>query len=252
MKKAIIYVLAFLAIQLIIGGVIQTAWSALVKDADRTMMLIISSSAANIIGIILFLRLRWAEVSPTYIRTRPWSTFLWCAVAACGAVIPSVWFQEQMPELPNIVEEELGGMLQSRWGYIALGVLAPLGEELVFRGAVLRALLSWTNRHWGAIALSAFFFALFHANPAQMPHAFLIGLLLGWLYYRTHSIAPGVIYHLVNNSIAYVMYNLYPNPDTRLIDIFGTQRTVAAAVVFSLFIFLPALYQLNLRLRKAE
>ena len=252
MKKAIIYVLTFLVLQFVLGGVIQGAWTIFAKDVDKAMMLIVSTAVANIVAIILFLCLKWAEVSPTYIRTRPWGALLWCAVAACGAVIPSVWFQEQMPELPNIVEEELSGILLSRWGYLAVGILAPLGEELVFRGAVLRSLLGWTQNHWGAIALSALFFALFHANPAQMPHAFLIGLLLGWLYYRTRSIAPGVIYHLVNNSIAYVMYNLYPDPDMRLIDLFGTQRTVAAAVLFSLFILLPALYQLNLRLRKAQ
>lgn len=84
-----------------------------------------------------------------------------------------------------------------------------------------------------------------------MPHAFLIGLLLGWLYYRTDSIVPGIVYHWVNNSIAYVVYNLYPDPQMKLVDLFGTQRTVAAAVLFSLFILLPALYQLSLRLRKA-
>lgn len=87
-----------------------------------------------------------------------------------------------------------------------------------------------------------------------MPHAFLIGLLLGWMYYRTGSILPGVAFHWVNNTVAYVLYNLYPNSasDMKLIDLFGTQRTVAAALLFSLFILLPALYQLHLRMRKAE
>jgi membrane protease YdiL (CAAX protease family) len=142
-------------------------------------------------------------------------------------------------------------ILRNRWGYFAVGLLAPISEELVFRGAILRALLRWTSRHWVAIAISAVLFALIHANPAQMPHAFLIGLLLGWLYYRTDSIVPGIVYHWVNNSVAYVIYNLYPDPSLKLIDLFGSQRTVAAAVLFSLFILLPALYQLYLRLKKA-
>jgi membrane protease YdiL (CAAX protease family) len=142
-------------------------------------------------------------------------------------------------------------ILRDRWGYFAVGLLAPVSEELVFRGAILRALLRWTSRHWVAIAISAVLFALIHANPAQMPHAFLIGLLLGWLYYRTDSIVPGIVYHWVNNSVAYVIYNLYPDPSLKLIDLFGSQRTVAAAVLFSLFILLPALYQLYLRLKKA-
>ena len=87
-------------------------------------------------------------------------------------------------------------------------------------------------------------------NPAQMPHAFLVGLLLGWMYYRTASIVPGVVYHWVNNTVAYVMYNLYPDPDMTLVDLFGNQRAVLMALVFSLCIFLPALFQLNMRLKK--
>jgi membrane protease YdiL (CAAX protease family) len=102
-----------------------------------------------------------------------------------------------------------------------------------------------------AIAISAVLFALIHLNPAQMPHAFAVGLLLGWLYYRTDSVVPGVVYHWINNTTAYVVYNFYPDPSLHLIDFFGSQRSVAAAVMFSLFIFLPSLYQLNMRLRKA-
>jgi membrane protease YdiL (CAAX protease family) len=87
-------------------------------------------------------------------------------------------------------------------------------------------------------------------NPAQMPHAFLVGLLLGWMYYRTDSIVPGVVFHWVNNSVAYVLYNLYPDPSLKLADILGGEQSVWLALVFSLLIFLPALFQMNLRLSK--
>jgi membrane protease YdiL (CAAX protease family) len=102
-----------------------------------------------------------------------------------------------------------------------------------------------------AIALSALLFSVGHLNPAQMPHAFLIGLLLGWMYWRTGSILPGMAYHCANNSVAYVLYNVYPNPDIKLIDIFQTNSHVLMAVGFSLLIVLPALYQLHLWMRRA-
>ena len=155
-----------------------------------------------------------------------------------------------MPELPNLAEAEFDMVLKDRWGYFVVGLLAPLAEELVFRGAVLRALLRWKSNPWVGIVISALLFALIHMNPAQMPHAFLVGLLLGWMYYRTDSIVPGVVFHWVNNTVAYVLYNVYPNPDITLLDLFGTQRTVLMALGFSLCIFLPALFQLNLRLKK--
>jgi hypothetical protein len=253
MKNAIIYTLAFAVIQLIVPYLTTTAYR-LIGGAEPAMnitTMIISMTVSSIIIMSLFLYFRWAEVSRSYVRSRPWAVLFWCALAAAGAVIPSSFLQELMPELPNLVEEEFDMILRNRWGYFAVGLLAPVCEELVFRGAILRALLHWTPRHWGAIAISALLFALIHANPAQMPHAFIIGLLLGWLYYRTDSIVPGIVYHWINNSIAYIGYNLYPDPSLKLIDLFGSQRNVAAAVLFSLFILLPALYQLYLRLKKA-
>lgn len=255
MKKAIIYTVTFIAIQLIVSAIGQGLWSIFNKITGTPMsipVLIATMTFTSIVTIIVFLYLKWAEVSPQYLRSRPWGVFFWCAIAACGAIIPSTWLQEMMPPLPNIIEEEMSMILQNRWGYLTVGILAPLGEELVFRGAVLRALLRWTPRHWMAIAISALLFALIHANPAQMPHAFLIGLLLGWLYYRTDSILPGIVYHWVNNTFAYVFYNLYPDPSLQLSELFGSSRTVYGAVFFSLLILVPALYQLNLRLHKAE
>ena len=253
MKNAIIYTLVFAVIQLIVPYLTTTVYR-LIGGAEPAMnitTMIISMTVSSIIIMSLFLYFRWAEVSRSYVRSRPWAVLVWCALAAAGAVIPSSFLQELMPELPNLVEEEFDMILRNRWGYFAVGLLAPVCEELVFRGAILRALLHWTPRHWVAIAISALLFALIHANPAQMPHAFVIGLLLGWLYYRTDSIVPGIVYHWINNSIAYIGYNLYPDPSLKLIDLFGSQRNVAAAVLFSLFILLPALYQLYLRLRKA-
>ena len=155
-----------------------------------------------------------------------------------------------MPELPNHVEGEFDMIMKDRWGYLVVGLLAPLAEEMVFRGAILRSLLRWKTNPWVGIIISAILFAVIHMNPAQMPHAFLIGLLLGWMYYRTDSIVPGVVYHWINNTVAYVLYNLYPKPDLTLTDLFGNEQRVLMALGFSLLIFLPALFQLNQRLSK--
>jgi len=252
MKNALIYTIIFAALQIVVNVVMQVIWT-LAKGKgvalDATGM-IITLALFNVVIICVFLLTKWSEVSRHWVRTRPWLVLFWCAIAALGAIIPSVWFQELMPEMPNIVEEEFDMILKDRFGYFVVGLMAPLAEELVFRGAVLRSLLRWTSRPWLAIAISAVLFSIIHMNPAQLPHAFLAGLLLGWLYYRTDSIVPGVVYHWVNNTVAYVMYNFYPDPSLTLVDIFGSERTVIMALGFSLCIFLPALYQLNLTLRK--
>ena len=251
MKKAIIYLIILLGIQAVTGLIVPAIWKLATGSADITAASMITTTVVfSILAIVLFLTTRWAEVSPTWLRTRPWSVMLWSVIAAVGMIVPSGWMMEQMPDLPNIVEQEFTTLLSNRWGYITIGLLAPVAEEVVFRGAILKSLLT-KYRPWLAIVLSAVIFSIGHLNPAQMPHAFLIGLLLGWMYWRTGSILPGMAYHWANNSAAYVIYNIYPNPDIKLIEIFKTSTNVYLALGFSLLIVLPALYQLHCWMRRA-
>ena len=250
MKKALIYTLMFIGIQFVAGGLVTLAFQLSGGNGTGATALMITSAAASIVTVIVFLVAKWAIVSRHWLQTRPWFVLFWCVVASLGALVPSMWLQELMPELPNTAEEAFDMIMKDRLGYFVVGLFAPLTEELVFRGAILKALLQWKPNPWVGIVISALLFALVHMNPAQMPHAVLVGLLLGWMYYRTDSIIPGVVYHWVNNTVAYVMYNLYPDPDMTLVELFGSQRSVLMALAFSLCIFLPALYQLNLRLKK--
>ena len=252
MKNACIYVVVFLAIQVMAGFIVQGLWTLISGESvtPNATSIILTTVLFSVAVMTVFLWAKWSEVSKHWIRKRPWVTLVWCVVAALGAIIPSVWLQEHMPELPNIAEDTFDMIMRDRWGYLSIGLLAPLAEELVFRGAILRSLLRWTKQPWVAIAVSAIFFAAAHLNPAQLPHAFLVGLLLGWMYYRTDSIVPCVVYHWVNNTVAYVMYNLYPSADLTLVDLFGSERTALMAVGFSFCLLLPALFQLNMRLEK--
>ncbi|WP_028902867.1 CPBP family intramembrane glutamic endopeptidase [Prevotella sp. P6B4] len=252
MKNAIIYTIIFASIQFVMGGIVMGVFKLIGLDPIGSVSLITGSILSSILAFALFIIYKWAEVSPHWLRTRPWTVLLWTVVASLGALTPSIWLQEMLPELPNVAEKGLESIMGNRLGYVVIGLLAPLVEELVFRGAILRSLLRWHHNHWVAIAISALLFALTHVNPAQMPHAFLIGMLLGWMYYRTDSIIPGVVYHWANNSVAYVMYNisiaLYGTGDPTLEDMFGS--SVLLSVGFSLLIMLPAIYQLNLRMKK--
>ena len=252
MKNALIYTVIFGAIQVVVSFMVQGIWM-LVMGKDQVMNatgVIITMALFSLITMAVFLIAKWSVVSRHWVRTRPWFVLFWCVVAALGALVPSVWLQEHMPELPNLVEGEFDMIMKDRMGYFVVGLLAPLAEEMVFRGAILRSLLRWKSNPWVGIVISAILFAVIHMNPAQMPHAFLIGLLLGWMYWRTDSIVPGVVYHWVNNTVAYILYNIYPNPDLTLVELFGSEQKVLMALGFSLLIFLPSLYQLNQRLSK--
>ena len=222
------------------------------------MEIIVIMALFSAITMAVFLLAKWSEVSRHWVRTRPWGVLFWCVLAALGALIPSTWLQEQMPEWPDSIQryidetaQQMVGIMNTPGGYAVICLLAPIAEELVFRGAVLRKLLEWKpERRWLMITLSALLFALAHMNPAQLLHPFLIGLLLGWLYERTGSIVPGIIFHWANNTVAYLLIRIYQDPDITITQIFGSQSRVLMAVGFSLLIFLPAIYQLNQRLTK--
>ncbi len=88
--------------------------------------------------------------------------------------------------------------------FFTLVIVAPLTEEFLFRGIILRGLLG-RYRPAAAIGLSAMLFALMHLNPWQPISAFTLGVIFGWFYLRTGSIWPGVIGHAINNGIVVVL-----------------------------------------------
>ncbi len=99
----------------------------------------------------------------------------------------------------------LDTLMNASWqGPVLAVVIAPLTEEILFRGVILRGLLS----RWHpsvAILASAMMFAFMHLNPAQTPIALGLGLLLGWIYVRTRSLGLCMLGHALNNSASYPM-----------------------------------------------
>jgi membrane protease YdiL (CAAX protease family) len=85
-----------------------------------------------------------------------------------------------------------------------LVVVAPVTEELLFRGVILRGLLGRFSTKW-ALVISAGLFAVMHQNPWQAGPAFFLGLLFGWYYLRTQSLWPCIAGHALNNLLSFVV-----------------------------------------------
>ena len=86
-------------------------------------------------------------------------------------------------------------------------ILAPLGEELLFRGFLQQFL----EEHWQditrAILVTSLFFAVIHLNPFWLIQIYLLGVLLGYLAWRTGSIWASFILHAANNLMALLLTN---------------------------------------------
>jgi len=79
-------------------------------------------------------------------------------------------------------------------GFFTICLLAPLLEEVLYRGVILRAFLHQYGR-WQAICGSALLFGFAHLNIYQMLAGFLVGTVSGWLYERTRSLWPSLLFH---------------------------------------------------------
>jgi len=90
-------------------------------------------------------------------------------------------------------------------------VIAPLLEEMLFRGFIQTAIRSFfniRNSAWPAIAASSVFFAIMHENPGHWPALFVLGVCLGYSYEKSGSLFRPIFIHLFFNvsSIAIALY----------------------------------------------
>lgn len=116
---------------------------------------------------------------------------------------------------PEVGHELLGAVQESGVWWVTFGlvwsavIVAPLLEEVVFRGLVQTSLLGVVgqSRRWLVVIVAGGWFAVIHTGlPWQvLPSIFVLGLVLGWLYERTGSLLPGVIVHAGFNAVNMVL-----------------------------------------------
>ena len=267
LTDVVLYLIIFIVVQIIMmyagagiwAGIKGEGYQATLQAASTGGNAILTALVqvfSSVITLIIFLKTKWTPLTRGYLLSKPWGTLLWVALFSLGTIIPLSFLYEQLGiEMDENTQQIFTSLMKEPWGYVAIGILAPLAEEVVFRGAILRTLLGIMSKknHWVAIMISAAIFGIVHANLAQFINALLMGLLLGWMYYRTGSLVPGILLHWVNNTMAYVLANIMPQSDGKLIDLFhGDEKTVYYAVGFSLCIMIPSFIQMIIRLKKAK
>ena len=147
--------------------------------------------------------------------------------------------------LPDMMQDTFRAMSRNVFGIISITIMAPLVEELLFRGAIQGHLQRKGMKPLYAILIASAVFGIVHMNPIQIPFAFAIGMIFGWLYYRTGSVVPGMIGHFINNSIACIQMALLSKEElnTKTIDLIGEVPTyllfaASFAVTIGMFLYL--------------
>lgn len=243
MWKAVKYILIDLAFNVLSALLVMVPGK--IMGADEAELIILFMAVANLL-------LCWYLVGKSVVRIDkesfmvwPWTTLLLAVVATFFFMLPETDLIERLG-FPNTIGDDLDEVGGTLLGLISIGIIAPIGEEFLYRGAVLGSLLEWKplrSKPWVAILLSAAFFSLIHMNPAQMPGAFLIGLFFGWIVYRTGSLLPGIICHIFNNSLSCIMTMLSTeeSADDTVAEMLNSPVLECLAVAASLFLCVVAI-----------
>ena len=148
-----------------------------------------------------------------------------------------------MPEVPNVYG-------RGAWAIVTVVVMAPLFEEVIFRGVLLES----TRARYGVVAawlLSSAIFGIVHVHPTVVVNAFVMGLVLAFIYLRTDSLWSAIILHAINNGIAYLAL-IAGHGNSMLIDMVGSRTLYVLFYIAALAVFAVSGYMMLVSLRRLK
>lgn len=167
--------------------------------------------------IIVFLGLRYVNLSFGLIEKQSiWHlvgmiVLITVAYIAIDLAQVSLPFWEKL--FPKEMEELQNDVATNAFTILCVSILAPIAEEIGFRGILLGGLLRMRCHPWLAIFVSAIVFGAFHGHYVTMIGSTGFGIIAGWLFWRTGSLFPGIVLHIFNNTFAIVVDTIVPNID---------------------------------------
>ena len=258
MKKALLYLFIFVAVQSItilvfnVAGRLSGMDEFAGVDGQRPPgVIILMSIVYGLILTVIFLHPRFCPVEINMPRKATTSVIMLSVLAMPATIIPSLHLQHLLDRLFDAESSSqlLEGIMGNPWSFVSICLLAPLTEELVFRGAILTAFRKSRYHPWFAIIMSALFFGIIHINLSQIPHSFLMGLLLGWIYVRTRSLIPCILAHMANNTVVYMLVCFLPESTSDSLDWLGNTSQQLIGFILSVALLAWCVWQIAVRIQ---
>jgi membrane protease YdiL (CAAX protease family) len=185
---------------------------ALRNQPVLTNFLLVLINAAAAVGLVAyFLRRRGRGWRAAGLRGfNIMRAGFWVVIALIGfrlLVVLAYWGVSQLWPAFNPDQAQTNEFTQLapslRWvSFLALVLIPPITEEIVFRGFMFPAMAKrWGI--WAAAIASSLLFGVAHLQLNVTIYTLILGLLLCMMYYRFGSIWPGIAFHLINNYLAY-------------------------------------------------
>lgn len=181
-------------------------------------MVVVASQGLTLAGALLAMRasgrLSWRLWGPTRPQVRDLAMGLGVGLAGYAivitwAVLYTVAFGEPAPTDQALLEDLSVSTTVLVLSFVAAAVLAPVVEEVIFRGVLFQAARRQLGL-WPGVALSTFVFTVVHVElypplglfqPVGLGGLVLLGAWLAWMFHRTGSLAVPIIGHAVFNAI---------------------------------------------------
>lgn len=223
------------------GGDIRQAQYALYDimytDSYMTILTVVATLVSAVFSVpaywIIWGRKRTLE-DKQYFREKvlKLKPFAMIVIAACGlyylsilivAVIAAV-SPGMMEEYTEMVDTALGG--SQALAMLAAVILAPINEECIMRGLILKNLQRFFSTP-AVVIIQAILFGLFHANWVQGIYVLPVGAALGYVAVKSRSVIPSIFMHLFYNTLSFVVVML---PEFCQTGIFAIATVVVSAV----------------------
>lgn len=155
----------------------------------------------RLLGGSLSHNLNWQTCAGTW--------YVWAAALALAFWLADQWFFDWLD--PAQQAEDVNKWRQNNQGFlyasVLLGsvILAPLFEELFFRGLLFKAMGAHLPAGW-VVLLTAVLFAAIHPSFPLVISVFLAGLMYGLLRQLSGSVLPAILAHIIHNALTFVLY----------------------------------------------
>ena len=158
-------------------------------------------------------------------------------------LFPAEWYK--------LVQDQI---VTGGWATVTAVVMAPICEEVLFRGIIQNSLV---RKHgpWSGILIASAIFGLIHGVPQQVVAGFCLGIIIGFVYYRTGSLLAAMVLHAINNALATFM-SLFENEESSaeqtLREMLANDTLYWIGYAFCALLLIVSLIQVQASIRKGR
>lgn len=175
----------------------------------------------NIIERISFKPIKLKDLLLIMIITVTISSFIMCMIPILTAIFPQY----------NVISQQISNDMGTPMMIVNALVLAPIFEELLFRGLVFKELEKHTNI-FASVITQGVIFGICHLNIVQGIYTCLLGMVMAVIYYWTNSIFSSVIMHIGFNMLGTeVLPKLFSGIGSSLLAIAGLSFVLFTAAI---------------------